>query len=304
MRGLSGREWSLCQTAGRAPREVVHRRRHAPLELVVVVGVEEVVLAVVLVVDHRLHPAKAGLEHRVLRGALRLAAVRVAPPHDPRAREVRLLAPPPLVDEGLEPRPVGAGARAEHPVAGPALRLLRGRSARREARDVGRPGGGERVAARGLVEAGDGPGRRVEERDLGRERVAEEPRHAKGHVHPRAVEEVEGEDLEPGDPPGARLPRRPHSHEGESLRDVVAAGSHVRRAPRGEGHPPRPLPVLLAVALDEEPRPTSSRGARPPRWGRCGCRRSRSSAPSAARRGARGSGRRTGRARGSARRGR
>ena len=38
------------------------------------------------------------------------------------------------------------------------------------------------------------------------------------------------------------------------MRDVVAAGAHVRRAPRGEGHPPRPLPVLLAMALDEEPR--------------------------------------------------
>ena len=62
-------------------------------------------------------------------------------------------------------------------------------------------GGDERIAALGLVEAGDGPGRRVEERHLGRERVAEEPRYPKGHVDPGPVEEVEGEDLEPGDPP-------------------------------------------------------------------------------------------------------
>ena len=180
-----------------------------------------------LVVDHRLHPVKARLEHRVLGGALRLAAVCVAAPHDPGAGEVRLLAPPPFVDEGLEARPVGAGPRAEDPVAGPALGVRPRRSAGREARDVGRVGGGERIAALGLVEAGDGPGRRVEERDLGRERVAEEPRYPERHVDPRAVEKAEREDLEPGDPPGARLPRRPHPHQGEPLGDVVAPGAHV-----------------------------------------------------------------------------
>ena len=62
--GVSGREWSLCQTAGRRAGQMLHRRREPALELVVVVAVEQVVLAVVLVVQHRLDLRQPRREQR------------------------------------------------------------------------------------------------------------------------------------------------------------------------------------------------------------------------------------------------
>ncbi|MNP69352.1 hypothetical protein D3C76_1654350 [compost metagenome] len=42
-----------------APTEAFRRRQHAPLKLIVVIGVEQVVLAVVLVLHNCLHLAQA-----------------------------------------------------------------------------------------------------------------------------------------------------------------------------------------------------------------------------------------------------
>ena len=55
--------------------QVFHRRRDAALELVVVVGIQQVVLAVVLVLDHRLGLGQAGLEQPALSRAWHVAAL-------------------------------------------------------------------------------------------------------------------------------------------------------------------------------------------------------------------------------------
>ncbi len=64
---------------GLVAAEAFHRRQHAALELVVVVGVQQVVLAVVLVLQHRLHPAQTGGELLAGGSAFVAATIGVAP---------------------------------------------------------------------------------------------------------------------------------------------------------------------------------------------------------------------------------
>ena len=283
----------------------MHRGAHAALELVVVVGVEEVVLAVVLVVHHRLHAAESSLEQRVLgRALLRAGAVGIAAPHDPRAGQISLLAPSALVDERLQAGAVCARPGAEDAVAGTALGVRARDPGCREALHVRRVRRGQGIVALGLVKPGDGADRGVEQGDLGREGIAEEPRDPQRHVDPRAVQEIEREDFESGDPPRARIPGRAHAEKRQGLGDVVAAGAHVRRAPRGRAPCAAATPRAPGDDVPAAARPTSSRAAMRPGSERSGCRWSRSCDRSAERRDGPGSGRLRGRVRGSDRRAR
>ena len=78
------------------------------------------------------------------------------------------------------------------------------------------------------------------------------PETRKRHVDARPVERRRRQDLEAGDAAGLRLPLRPHAHQRQRLRDIVAAGAHVGRAPGGERQPPWIGAVLLRMALDQE----------------------------------------------------
>ena len=118
------REWSVCQTAG-CFREHPHRRRHATLELVVVVGIEDVVLAVILVLHHALDGGKAGLEHAMRRLALQSRAISVASPGHIGPRQIGVALPAALVDQSLQTGTVSSRLRAEYAAAGQRTRLLR-----------------------------------------------------------------------------------------------------------------------------------------------------------------------------------
>ena len=76
-----------------------------PFELVVVVAVEDVVLAVVLVLQDQLDRGQALLEQAVLGHALGRAAVGIAAPGDIGAREIGIALPAALVDQRLQPAP-------------------------------------------------------------------------------------------------------------------------------------------------------------------------------------------------------
>ena len=140
-------------------------RDHAAVVLEVVVGVEDVVLTVVLVLDRHLDGGEAAAHGAGRRHAHAGAAVAVAAPR--------------LVDRGQ----VVVGA--------PVARLQK----RQDARPVG-PGLGPEDA-RVATEAGQSHGV-VQEGDQMREGVAEEPGDAEDDVHPRTPELLVGHQLDAG----------------------------------------------------------------------------------------------------------
>ena len=133
-------------------------------------------------------------------------------------------------------------------MSGPARRLCRRHALAFQAGRLFRHGGGERVEVGRFVQRGDGAGGAVDQVDLAREGVAEEP------GDPRSVTSTRGrsstsrrQDLETGDPATGGVPGRSHAHKGQCLGDVVARRCALfRRPPGGQRQPLRPLPLLLA----------------------------------------------------------
>ena len=89
--------------------------RGASFELVVVVAVQEIVLAVVLVLDDGLGLAKPGLKGRAGTGALGVSAIGIAAPFQIGVGEIGLVGPKTLVDHRLEPRAIGPRLGAKDP---------------------------------------------------------------------------------------------------------------------------------------------------------------------------------------------
>ena len=107
---------------------------------------------------------------------------------------------------------------------------------------------------RGLVQVGDRARGRIEQIDQRGEGIAEEARNAQRHVHPRPVEQVQGQDLEPRHAQARRIPGRLDAHQGQSLGDVIPAGTHVGCAPGRKRHRARPIAVFLGVPFEEKSR--------------------------------------------------
>ena len=127
------------------PRQLPDDQRQPALELVVVVAVEQIVLAVVLVVHDRVGGGEPGFEHRPLGPALGAGAIGIPAPAETGIGEIALVLPDALVDQGLQSGAVGAGLRAEDAVAGAARGLFRRHALRFERRAVGGDARGERV---------------------------------------------------------------------------------------------------------------------------------------------------------------
>ena len=94
---------------GRAAGEGFGGGGEAALELVVVVGIEQVVLAIVLVVDDRLDIGEAGGEALALRGAGAVGAIGILAPVEERLGEIGLGLPGAGIDQPLQARAIGAG---------------------------------------------------------------------------------------------------------------------------------------------------------------------------------------------------
>ena len=91
-----------------------HGRGEPALELVVVVAVEQVVLAIVLVVQHQLDAAQPPRQLALAPARPSMpAAIGVAAPGEPGPGEVAVVLPAALVDQRLQPGAVGAGLAAE-----------------------------------------------------------------------------------------------------------------------------------------------------------------------------------------------
>ena len=260
-------------------------------------------LAVVLVVQDQLDRAKAPLEQPVLGDALRPWRHRRSRPRRGRRARDRHRSP----SRARRSAPAGPRHRRRAWSRTRGSSHAAARSPRRRRLRCSAAASLRTRAAIGLTSSGSSSAATsrtalVEQLDLRRERVAEEAGDAQGDVDPRAVQQVRRQDLDAGDPVRGRIPDRPRADQRQRLGDVVAAGAHVGGAPGGQRHGPRPVAVLLQIALDQQRRrlPAEMPGRRAS--ARRGCRPRRNCARSAARPGGRGSAHRSGRARRSGRR--
>src|ERR1043166_534758 len=117
MRPISSRQGGLGMVVvvnGRhAPRQMPHGEREPTFELVVIIAVEEIVLAIVLVVQYSLGRREAGFQQLAL--GLPLAARRVSPlpPAEIGVGELGIVLPDALVEQRLQASAVSAGLRPE-----------------------------------------------------------------------------------------------------------------------------------------------------------------------------------------------
>src|SRR6476619_5132190 len=86
----------------RAPRQMPDRDRQPTLELVVVVAVEQVVFAVVLVVQYGVGIGEPRLEQAALRPAFAAGAVRPAAPAEIGIGQIGIILPDALIDQSLQ----------------------------------------------------------------------------------------------------------------------------------------------------------------------------------------------------------
>ena len=172
----------------RVPREASDDEGEPPLELVVVVAVEQVVLTVVLVVQHRIGGGQSRLEHRSLCPARATRPIRIPAPAEIRLGEIDFIVPDPLVDHGLQSGPVRAGLRPEDPIPSAPVGFLRRNALSLERPPVLGDARSERIDRGRLIERSDGARGRIEQIDQPGKRVAEKPRDAQRDIDARAVE--------------------------------------------------------------------------------------------------------------------
>ena len=122
--GASGREVSIWAIRGARPRKRLHGRRQAAHELVVVVGIQNIVFAVVLGLRDQIDALEALGEIVPRALAFGAAAIGEAAPVEIDIGKVAAIAPATLVHQRLQAGAVGAGLRAEHAIRGAALRRL------------------------------------------------------------------------------------------------------------------------------------------------------------------------------------
>ena len=196
------------------------------------VAVEHVALAVVLRVDQRI-----GLRNQPTKGlgcgtAGVTATVGVSGTRQIGVAEVGACLPCPVQRERARPRPVAAGSTAEDACEVLALSCRFG----------------DRVVCGVFIQRGDAANRKVEERDLALEDVAEQARYAERHVDARSLQDGQRQDLDAGDPARAVVPDRAHAEVAEGLREIVATGAQGRRGPEVDDQGARVLAVILEVA--------------------------------------------------------
>ena len=224
----------------RGARDLLDGGGEAAGELMDVVRVEQIVLASVLGLDHSVDRRRHSLERRARGRAFHALSVSEAARRQIGVRQIGPAFPRALVQQRREPRSIRTRPRPEDRVPDAASGALRTQPGR------------DRVVFVGLPQGPDEADSVIDHVDLERESVAEEARDSEEHVHARAPEIGEGQDLEAYDAAGSGLPLRRDPDQRQRLRDVVAAGSHVRRAPGRDGEPPRPLAIVLEMPTAEQ----------------------------------------------------
>ena len=206
------------------------------MELQVIVAVEDVMLAVVLVVQRDLHTDEPPSKQVAGVDALLVGRVRIAAPVNVRFRQVGGAIPVLLVDQRQDPRTVALRLGTEDAVRSLPLEVERtglgacGRFHVRQemlAREI--------LAGR-LVQLHDQPGGLVQECDQVGKGVAEETADAHDDIDPRPAKLLEWDHLDAGDPPAFFLPARPNAQERQHLGYIIPVGPHGARAPDADAH--------------------------------------------------------------------
>ncbi len=135
------------------------------------------------------------------------------------------------VDGVLHPGAVGPGLGTEHPPASLARGLLGVHALRLQRGTLATHAGGQGVEILGFIKCGYRLHCGIEQADEVAEGITEKAGNAQGHVHPRAVEQAERQDLEIVDPLATSGPHRSHAHQRHGLGDIITAGTHGCRAP-------------------------------------------------------------------------
>ena len=91
--------------------------------------------------------------------------------------------------------------------------------------------GDQRIVLLRFVKAGNSVHGIVKQRDLRGKHITEQTRNAQGHIHARASQLGEGQNLEAIDAGGAMVPCGPHTDQREGLCQIIAAGAHRGAAP-------------------------------------------------------------------------
>ena len=272
---------------GLAPVSVAHVGDHPAVLGEVVARVEDVVLAVVDVLDRDVD-AREVLAHRVARlHAVQPAAVGVAAPGLVDGGEVGVVVPVAGLEQRAAPRrrcPAWRRRCAWSRAATPRPRRARPRAGR-----VGQRVLAHVVALGRLVEPGDQRHRVVEQRHQVREGVAEEARDAHGDVDPRPAELLQRDRLEPDHPPRLGVPRRAARRAARGSRRRRRRGCASRPCPTPRSRPSRDARRRRRGGARAARRPAAARPRRRGRWAAPWGRPSRSCARSAGRRRARAS---------------
>ena len=210
------------------PPQCRYRCTQPALKLVVVVGIQQVVLAVVLVVQHRVHRAQPLAQPLVilrhLQRPVAVAAVAPLAPGEEGPGQIAAVVPFATLDQPLEPSTVGTWCRPVNRAQTVAGGLLQPLSRHHhQAHEVG-------------------------------EGVAEQTGDAQGDVHPRAAQQGVGDHLQVHHAAAVAIPHRSHTHQRQGLGDLVAAVAHRRRTPHAHGQMLQMLTLLLHVLLQEQRR--------------------------------------------------
>src|SRR3546814_392212 len=142
--------------------------------------------------------------------------------------------------------------RAEDAAAGATLSRLFGNALRDQRGGFSAMAGCGGVVLFRLVQRHDGAGGAVDQVDLFREGVPEEAGDAEGHVDARTAQFRDLHDLETDDAARSPVPARTDAHQGQRLRDVVAAGAHIGGAPGGQGDGAGIVALPLEIVLHDE----------------------------------------------------
>ncbi len=209
-------------------------------------------LAIVLILQHRLHLRKP-LGKALARGRTFIgSAIGVPPPIEVNLGKVVAALPQTAIDRALHASAVGTGFGTEYPPAGLTRRLVFIQAFCDEALPFFTDPGRQRVHVVGLVKRRDGLHRSVEQLDKVGESIAEETGDPQCHVHSRAVEQADRQNLEVIDPLTARRPHRTHAHQRHGLGDVVTAGTHGRRAPYRQAQLAQVIAMVLEVSFQQQ----------------------------------------------------
>ena len=222
-----------------------HGGAESPLELVVVVGIEQVVFAVVLVVEHHLHAGEAMLQPRAIPVDPQVAPLAVgtaqslvapAAPVEKRLGQVGTALPLAAVDQPLQTRPIGPRCGAVHPPGVSVLAVGR----RQWVLRLGFAAGGHQ--GRGPVE----PGHQL------RKRIAKQPGNAQGHIHPRSTQAGDWDQFQVHQAAAGPIPHRSHPQQGQGLGDVFPAIAHGAGAPHGEGQAAQRFPLVHQMLVQQQ----------------------------------------------------